>query len=167
VSRRALSCRVETQQRFFASREQIQQIVAAAEEPYHRLQISHLSIAENPNLPDLIATPPLRRRFTSDGVASTCRMHRVNRRRCTRDLVPTFPCTGLSEGVYADVWVALLGSLPASREEVGYLAFLRNRRAISRLSERQTCHLLPQISDKSVPSPSWTFAGILVSEQRV
>src|SRR5580704_11510749 len=42
--------------------------------------MSRLSSAESPSLPRPIATPPLRRRFTSDGVASTCRMHRANRR---------------------------------------------------------------------------------------
>jgi hypothetical protein len=40
---------------------------------------SVFSIAENPNrCPGLMPTPPLHSRLTSDGVASTCRMHRVN-----------------------------------------------------------------------------------------
>src|SRR5450631_309833 len=47
---------------------------------FHRLQTSRFSIAENPNrCPGLMPTPPLHSRLTSNGVASTCRMHRVNR----------------------------------------------------------------------------------------
>jgi transposase len=37
--------------------------------------LDRLSIAESPSLPGLIATPPFHSRLTSDGVASTCRMH--------------------------------------------------------------------------------------------
>jgi len=45
---------------------------------FHRLQTSRFSIAENPNrCPGLMPTPPLHSRLTSDGVASTRRMHRV------------------------------------------------------------------------------------------
>jgi hypothetical protein len=41
---------------------------------------SRFSLAESPKrIPDLMTAPPLQNRFTSDGVASTCRMHRVNR----------------------------------------------------------------------------------------
>src|SRR5882672_4742276 len=47
---------------------------------FHRFQTSRFSIAENPNrCPGLMPTPPLHSRLTSDGVASTCRMHRGNR----------------------------------------------------------------------------------------
>src|ERR1700678_916675 len=47
---------------------------------FQRLQTSRFSIAESPNrIPGLMPTPPLQRRFTSDGVASTYRMHRFNR----------------------------------------------------------------------------------------
>jgi len=43
---------------------------------FQRLQTSRFSIAESPNrIPGLMPTPPLQRRFTSDGVASTYRMH--------------------------------------------------------------------------------------------
>jgi len=43
---------------------------------FQRLQTSHFSIAESPNrLPGLMSTPPLKSRLTSDGVASTYRMH--------------------------------------------------------------------------------------------
>ena len=46
---------------------------------FHRLQTSRFSIAESPNrCPALMPTPPLHSRLTSDGVASTRRMHRVN-----------------------------------------------------------------------------------------
>ena len=46
---------------------------------FQRLQTSRFSIAENPNrCPGPMPTPPLHSRLTSDGVASTCRMHRVN-----------------------------------------------------------------------------------------
>src|SRR6476646_3776111 len=49
---------------------------------FQRLQTSPFSIAESPNrCPGLMPTPPLHRRLTSDGVASTCRMHRVNQAR--------------------------------------------------------------------------------------
>jgi hypothetical protein len=45
---------------------------------FHRLQTSRFSIAESPNrCPGFMPTPPLHSRLTSDGVASTCRMHRV------------------------------------------------------------------------------------------
>ncbi len=45
---------------------------------FHRLQTSRFSIAESPNrCPALMPTPPLHSRLTSDGVASTRRMHRV------------------------------------------------------------------------------------------
>jgi|SRR5215469_11995144 len=43
---------------------------------FQRLQTSRFSIEESPNrIPDLMPTPPLPSRFTSDGVASTYRMH--------------------------------------------------------------------------------------------
>jgi hypothetical protein len=46
---------------------------------FQRLQTSPFSIAESPNrIPGLMPTPPLQRRFTSDGVASTYRMHPTN-----------------------------------------------------------------------------------------
>src|SRR5580692_4480219 len=45
---------------------------------FHRLQTSRFSIAESPNrCPGLMPTPPLHSRLTSDGVASTRRVHRV------------------------------------------------------------------------------------------
>src|SRR5215475_5490990 len=44
---------------------------------FQRLQTSRFSIEESPNrIPDLMPTLPLQSRFTSDGVASTYRMHR-------------------------------------------------------------------------------------------
>ena len=47
---------------------------------FQRLQTSRFSIAESPNLfPRLMSTPPPKSRFTSDGVASTYRMHRPYR----------------------------------------------------------------------------------------
>src|SRR5215472_13658577 len=47
---------------------------------FQRLQTSRFSIEESPNrIPDLMPTPPLQSRFTSDGVASTYRMHRTYR----------------------------------------------------------------------------------------
>ncbi len=47
---------------------------------FQRFQMSSFSIAESPNrIPDLMTAPPSQNRFTSDGVASTHRMHRVNR----------------------------------------------------------------------------------------
>src|SRR4029077_14620382 len=43
---------------------------------FQRLQTSRFSIAESPNrIPGLMPTPPSQSRFTSDGVASTFRMH--------------------------------------------------------------------------------------------
>jgi hypothetical protein len=36
-----------------------------------KLELEQRFIAESPNLPDLIATPPFQSRLTSDGVAST------------------------------------------------------------------------------------------------
>src|SRR5271170_2555279 len=46
---------------------------------FQRLQTSHFSVAESPNrFPGLMSTPPLKSRFTLDGVASTYRIHSVN-----------------------------------------------------------------------------------------
>jgi len=43
---------------------------------FQRIQTSRFSLAESPKrIPDLMTAPPLQNRFTSDGVASTCRMH--------------------------------------------------------------------------------------------
>ena len=51
---------------------------------FQRLQTSRFSIAESPNrIPRLMPTPPLQSRCTSDGVASTYRMHPPNRTSLT------------------------------------------------------------------------------------
>src|SRR6516165_7587780 len=63
------------------------------------------------------------------------------RSESARDLVPTFPFTGLSEGVYANGCLALLGRWRLRGNEVGYISvrketgaqchdFLKGRRAI-------------------------------------
>ena len=76
---------------------------------FQRLQTSRFSIAESPNLiPRLMPTPPLQRRLTLDGVASTYRMRRIYRRSevllhmdgnaTNREL--RFPCTSPPPTMY-------------------------------------------------------------------